>query len=255
MKRISILVAALAIAGCHQEKSSQQQDATTKSSTTSTGKGAEPAAALFESKKVQEGAKVLFDTVIATKQTDAFISVKYPYSTTGISAKHYDEDYDGQDSTFRVSIFNIPGYEINYTFTFKEEFEGGTSSIKVNDKKITKIIDDGGNTVSDCGYMSWSDAPLENCTIKGQRYVILAGTNEWASGVFTNICYGLLVPLAANNTTAYLVSSYGRMFFYPKGDAASAKLTFIQGGRLEEDEEENEADSVRLQIAQLDIRQ
>jgi hypothetical protein len=253
MKRISILVA-LAIAGCHQEKSSQQQDATTKISTTSTGKSAEPAA-LLESKKVQEGVKILFDTVIATKQTDAFIMAKYPYNTAGISATHHDADYDGQHSSFRVSSFHIPGYDITYTFEFKEEFEGGTSSLKVNDKEIKKIIDDGGNTVSDCGFMSWSEAPLETCTIKGQQYVILAGTNEWASGVFNNICYGLLVPLADNNTTAYLVSSYGRMFFYPKGDAGSAKLTFIQGGRLEEDEEENEADSVRLQIAQLDIRQ
>lgn len=255
MKRISILVAALAIAGCHQEKSSQQQDATTETSSRSAGKGTGPAAALFESKKVQEGVKVLFDTVIATKQTDAFIRAKYPYTTAGITATHRDEEQEGQSSTLRVSTFHIPGYDITYTFEFKEEFEAGISTLKVNDKEIKKIIDDGGNTVSDCGYMSWSDAPLESCTIKGQQYVILAGTNEWASGVFNNICYGLLVPLADNNTTAYLVSSYGRMFFYPKGDAASATLTFVQGGRLEEDEEENEADSVRLQIAQLDIRQ
>lgn len=254
MKRISILVAALAIAGCHQEKTSQREQATTETSRT-TGNDAEPAAAMFESKKVQEGVKVLFDTVIATKQTDAFIKAKYPYNAAGISFTHKDEDQPGDSTTTRISSFHIPGYDITYSFEFKEEFEGGVSTLMVNNKKITRIIDDGGNTVSDCGYMSWSEAPLETCTIKGQQYVVLAGTNEWASGIFTNICYGMLVPLAENNTTAYMVSSYGRMFFYPKGDAGTSTLTFIQGGRLEDDEEEDEADSVRLQIAQLDIRQ
>lgn len=254
MKRISILVA-LAIAGCHQEKTSQQQqEAAKEASETKTGSSFESAAS-FESKKVQEGVKVLFDTVIATKQTDAFVKAKFPYNTPGISATHKDEDQTGDSTNARISVFTLPGYVITYRYEFKEEFEGGVSSVSVNNKRITKIIDESGSTIIDCGYMSWSEAPLESCTINGQQYVILAGTNEWAAGIFTNIGYGLLVPLAENNSTAYLVSSYGHMFFYPKGEANSTKLTYIQGIRIEEEEEENEADSVSLHIAQLDIRQ
>ncbi|WP_440132815.1 hypothetical protein [Chitinophaga sancti] len=253
MRRISILMA-LAIAGCHQEnKTSQQEDTATTSSTTLSG-AANPGAA-FESKKVQEGVKVLFDTVIATKQTEAFIKAKYPYNTPGIAFTHNDEDITGDSTTTRVSSFHIPGYDITYKFEFKEEFEAGKSTIFVNKKQITHIIDESGSTVNDCGFISWGGSPMETCTINGQQYVILSGTNEWASGMFTNLCYGIIVPLAENNTTAYLVSSYGQLSFYPKGVANSAKLTFIQGGRLEEDEEEDELDSVRIQIAQLDIRQ
>ncbi|WP_072360180.1 hypothetical protein [Chitinophaga sancti] len=253
MRRISILMA-LAIAGCHQEnKTSQQEDTATTSSTTLSG-AANPGAA-FESKKVQEGVKILFDTVIATKQTEAFIKAKYPYNTPGIAFTHNDEDITGDSTTTRVSSFHIPGYDITYKFEFKEEFEAGKSTIFVNKKQITHIIDESGSTVNDCGFISWGGSPMETCTINGQQYVILSGTNEWASGMFTNLCYGIIVPLAENNTTAYLVSSYGQLSFYPKGVANSAKLTFIQCGRLEEDEEEDELDSVRIQIAQLDIRQ
>lgn len=253
MRRISILMA-LAIAGCHQEKkTSQQAETATETSTTTSGPATGSIA--FESKKVQEGVKVLFDTVIATKQTDAFIKAKYPYNTPGIAFTHNDENITGDSTTTRISVFHIPGYDITYQFEFKEEFEGGSSTISVNKKKITRIIDESGSTVNDCGYISWGGSPMETCTINGQKYVILSGTNEWASGMFTNLCYGILVPLAENNTTAYLVSSYGQLSFYPKGEANSTKLTFIQGGRLEVDEEEDELDSVRIQIAQLDIRQ
>jgi|GEM_PF-2085383 len=253
MRRISILMA-LAIAGCHQgNKTSQREDTATATSTTTSGSANSPAA--FEGKKVQEGVKVLFDTVIATKQTEAFIRAKYPYNTPGIAFTHNDEDITGDSTTTRISVFHIPGYDITYKFEFKEEFEAGKSTITVNKKQITRIIDESGSTVNDCGYISWAGSPMETCTINGQQYVILSGTNEWASGMFTNLCYGIIVPLAENNTTAYLVSSYGQLSFYPKGEANSAKLTFIQGGRLEEDEEQEELDSVRIQIAQLDIRQ
>jgi hypothetical protein len=245
---------ALAIAGCHQgKKTSQQAETATETSTTTSGSSSGSIA--FEGKKVQEGVSVLFDTVIATKQTAAFIKAKYPYNTPGIAFTHNDEDITGDSTTTRTSVFHIPGYDITYKFEFKEEFEGGNSTIIVNKKKITRIIDESGSTVNDCGYITWGGSPMETCTIKGQQYVILSGTNEWASGMFTNLCYGILIPLAENNTTAYLVSSYGQLSFYPKGDANSTKLTFIQGGRLEEDEEEEEMDSVRIQIAQLDIRQ
>lgn len=253
MRRISILMA-LAIAGCHQEKKTSQQEETTTEQTAATS-GAATGSTVFEAKKVQEGVKVLFDTVIATKQTDAFIKAKYPYNTPGIAFTHSDQDITGDSTTTRISVFHIPGYDITYKFEFKEEFESGSSTITVNRKQITRIIDESGSTVNDCGYISWGGSPMETCTIKGQQYVILSGTNEWASGMFTNLCYGILVPLAENNTTAYLVSSYGQLSFYPKGEANSTKLTFIQGGRLEEDEEEDELDSLRLQIAQLDIRQ
>ncbi len=253
MRRISILMA-LAIAGCHQEnKTSQREETATETSTTTSGSATSPAA--FEGKKVQEGVKVLFDTVIAAKQTDAFLKAKYPYNTSSIAFTHNDEDITGDSTTTRVSVFHIPGYDITYKFEFKEQFEPGISTITVNKKRITRIIDESGSTINDCGYLNWAGSPMETCTINGQQYVLLAGTNEWSSGMFTNLCYGLLVPLAENNTTAYVVASYGQLAFYPKGEAGSTKLTFIQGGRLEEDEEEEESDSMRIQISQLDIRQ
>ncbi|WP_343673291.1 hypothetical protein, partial [Chitinophaga sp.] len=205
MRRLSILMA-LAIAGCHQEnKTSQQEEKAKEISTATSGSATSPAA--FEGKKVQEGVKVLFDTVIATKQTDAFIRAKHPYNTPGIAFTHTDTDITGDSTTTHVSVFHIPGYDITYKFEFKEEFEGGNSTIIVNKKQITRIIDEGGSTVNDCGYISWGGSPMETCIINGQQYVILSGTNEWSSGMFTNLCYGILVPLAENNTTAYLVFS------------------------------------------------
>lgn len=248
MRRISLLMA-LAIAGCHQGKKTSEQEETATEKNTATGSTA------FEGKKVQEGVKVLFDTVIATKQTDAFIKAKYPYNTPGIAFTQDDQDIMGDSTTTHISVFHIPGYDITYRFEFKEESESGSSTITVNKKQINRVIDESGTTVNDCGYINWGGSPMETCTINGQQYIILAGTNERASGMFTNLCYGILVPLAENNTTAYLVSSYGQLSFYPKGEASGTKLTFIQGGRLEEDEEEDELDSVRIQIAQLDIRQ